>query len=68
MRNLNRCASRLILAVWAIALVIPLLFNNVAVAQGDPTTATLTGDSGYRDSSDYLLVPDVSPLAADRVA
>src|SRR6185295_2470648 len=32
------------------------------------TTATLTGDSGYRDSSDYLLVPDVSPLAADRVA
>jgi diguanylate cyclase (GGDEF)-like protein len=32
------------------------------------TTATLAGNVSYRDSSDYLLVPDVSPLAADRVA
>ena len=32
------------------------------------TTATLAGDASYRDSSDYLLVPDVSPLAAERLA
>jgi two-component system cell cycle response regulator len=32
------------------------------------TTATLAGNVCYRDSSDYLLVPDVSPLAADRLA
>jgi diguanylate cyclase (GGDEF)-like protein len=32
------------------------------------STATLAGAASYRDSSDYLLVPDVSPLAADRLA
>ena len=32
------------------------------------TTATLAGSASYSDSSDYLHVPDVSPLAADHLA